>query len=76
MKVSRIIFRPLRTRMSTNATVALLLITGGALSAAPKVDFARDVQPILHSRCSACHSGQKPQANLSVLTRRALLRAA
>lgn len=53
--------------------VALLFISGGGLAAAPKVDFAREVQPILHSRCSSCHSGPKPQANLSVLTRTALL---
>jgi hypothetical protein len=53
--------------------LGLLFITGAALTAAPNVDFARDVQPILHARCAGCHSGEKPQANLSVLTRTALL---
>jgi Protein of unknown function (DUF1549)/Protein of unknown function (DUF1553)/Planctomycete cytochrome C len=53
---------------------ALLLVTWatGAM-AAGKVDFAREVQPILHSRCAGCHSGDKPQAKLSVLTRAGLL---
>lgn len=51
----------------------IALLTSGVLIAAPKVDFARDVQPILHARCAACHSGEKPQASLSVLTRAALI---
>src|SRR6476661_6372633 len=53
---------------------ALLLVAWvtGAI-AAGKVDFARDVEPILHSRCAGCHSGEKPQARFSVLTRAALL---
>src|SRR5437762_2689312 len=54
-------------------TCALIILLTSTLPAAPAVDFARDVQPLLHSRCAACHSGQKPQAGLSVLTRTALL---
>lgn len=45
-----------------------------SLTAAPKVDFARDVQPVLHAHCAGCHSGEKPQAGLSVLTRSGLLK--
>src|SRR3954452_16661858 len=55
-------------------TVAVML-AAGLLPAAPAVDFAREVQPILHSRCAGCHSGDKPQAGFSVLTRTALSRA-
>src|ERR1700738_4953666 len=54
-------------------TLLALFLACGILNAAPKVYFARDVQPILHSRCAACHSGDKPQAGLSVLTRAGLL---
>ena len=52
----------------------LAVVYATTLSAAPKVDFARDVQPILHARCAGCHSGDKPQAGLSVLTRDGLLK--
>ncbi|MEO8129403.1 MAG: DUF1549 domain-containing protein [Bryobacteraceae bacterium] len=50
-----------------------VLLTCSVLPAAPKVDFARDVQPMLHAHCAGCHSGEKPQAGLSVLTRAGLL---
>lgn len=33
---------------------------------ARRVDFARDVQPILVGHCTQCHSGEKPQAGLSL----------
>src|SRR5687767_7495665 len=54
----------------------LLLSCGMLLHGAGKVDFARDVQPILHTRCAGCHGGDKPQGGLSVLTRTALLKKA
>ncbi len=38
------------------------------------VDFARDVQPILHARCASCHGRDNPQGSLSVLTRADLLK--
>src|SRR3954466_16348134 len=56
------------------ASAVFVFIASGTLMAAPKVDFASEVEPILHSRCAGCHSGEKPQAGLSVLTRTALLR--
>src|SRR5882724_2007057 len=64
---------PNRMRDSCFISKTIVLLTCGVLTAAPKVDFARDVQPILHSRCASCHSGEKPQAGFSVLTRTALL---
>ena len=41
---------------------------------APEVDFARDVQGILHARCAQCHGASAPQAGLSVITRAGLLK--
>src|SRR5258708_14141299 len=37
-------------------------------SASP-VDFRRDVQPILESRCLKCHGGEKPKGKFSLGTR-------
>ena len=51
----------------------MLLAWAAGATLDSKVDFARDVQPILHSRCAGCHSGEKPQGKLSVYTRAALL---
>ena len=59
--------------VSAGARALLLVAWATGAMAAGNVDFARDVQPILHSRCAGCHSGEKPQARLSVLTRAALL---
>ncbi len=41
--------------------------------AAGPVDFARDIQPILASRCLDCHGSEKPKASLSLTSRRAAL---
>lgn len=57
-------------------TSFLFLSCGLLLQGSEKVDFARDVQPILHARCAGCHGGDKPQGGLSVLTRVALLHRA
>ena len=54
--------------------ILLPLFAAASALGAPKVDFARDVQPILHARCAGCHSGEKPQAELSVFTRAGLLK--
>ena len=47
-----------------------------AAAAAPSqnVDFARDVQPILQARCSACHMGDKREAGLWLHTRADILK--
>ncbi|MEO8130631.1 MAG: DUF1549 domain-containing protein [Bryobacteraceae bacterium] len=51
----------------------LILVTAGISAGAP-VDFARDVHPILVSKCSGCHNGDRGQAGLSVNTRAELLK--
>src|SRR4051794_15773852 len=56
------------------ATVGVLLGTSAILFAEPKVDFARDVQPILHARCSGCHGISQQQGSLSVMTRAAIIK--
>jgi hypothetical protein len=46
-----------------------------ALGQTPEaVDFLRDVQPVLTSRCLVCHSGDSPQAGLRLHTREEMLR--
>ena len=39
-----------------------------------KVDFLKEVQPILTAKCLACHSGDAPQAGLKVHTRDDLMK--
>lgn len=41
---------------------------------AQSVDYARQVQPILHSRCASCHGDKAPQGGLTVLTRAGMLK--
>lgn len=53
--------------------LACALISCLDIAAVAAADFARDVQPILHARCAACHGSASPQGNLSVLTRAGLL---
>lgn len=51
------------------------LLTGADEKAPPKkVDFARDVQPILKARCLECHNAERREAKLSVATRADLLK--
>ena len=40
-----------------------------------KVDFARDVQPILRARCESCHSGSNPAGGLDVSSFQALVKS-
>jgi len=57
------------------ALTALLLPLGGLSGGLvfgqtpPKVDFARDVQPILKAHCYQCHSGAQRQGGLALDTR-------
>ncbi|HEU0005648.1 MAG TPA: DUF1549 domain-containing protein [Terriglobia bacterium] len=41
---------------------------------AQSVDYARQVQPILHRRCAQCHGEEAPQGGLSLLTRAGMLK--
>jgi hypothetical protein len=55
-----------RSAHTRGAGLALLLLCPVLVAAAekPRVDFARDVLPILKSRCFACHDGRKHKADL------------
>ncbi|MCP5551591.1 MAG: PSD1 domain-containing protein, partial [Akkermansiaceae bacterium] len=49
---------------------ACLLSPSVVLRAAPeKLDFARDVQPLLAEHCAECHGGVKKKGGLSLVTR-------
>ncbi len=50
----------------------LLLASAAAITWA--ADFVNEIHPILASRCLACHSGGKPQANLDLTKRDAAAR--
>jgi len=61
----------LRTRRIAVQMLALLMLApplafgqGPASGARPKVDFARDVQPILAKRCFFCHGNDKSESGL------------
>lgn len=44
--------------------VAALVYGSGAARSADKVDFARDIQPILEKSCVECHGPEKPKGKL------------
>src|SRR2546425_1600340 len=52
------------------------LLTGVVVASAQsnKIDFAREVQPLLMAKCGSCHMGNEPQAGLSLHTRAAILK--
>jgi len=58
------------------ALLAVATVLAGADEKSPpkKVDFARDVQPILKARCLAWHNAERREAKLSVATRADLLK--
>jgi hypothetical protein len=53
-------------RLVTAASLALFL--GWSQDAAPKVDFAREVHPIIATHCLGCHSAEKRSGGLSLAT--------
>src|SRR5437899_1930058 len=52
----------------------LIVLSNAIIAFGGPVDFSRDVHPILVSRCSGCHNGEKGQGGLSVNTRAELLK--
>ncbi len=49
---------------------------GGVLLAGGpgKVDFRRDIEPILVKRCFQCHTGEKPEGDLNLMSREAAVK--
>ena len=65
--------------MRTGQPLAIVLnavaYASGSFAAEPsRVDFARDVQPILKGRCFSCHDGRKHKAGLRLDVRASALR--
>ena len=48
--------------------------TGLAISAETKVDFAKDIQPLLQNSCIKCHGPEKQKSKLRLDTREAALK--
>jgi hypothetical protein len=42
--------------------------------AEPKIDFARQIKPLLERSCAGCHGGEKPRAHFRVDGRDAILK--
>ena len=61
----------MRIGRSVAVCLSILLSSAGR---APAADFARDVQPILKSRCYSCHDGRKHKAGLRLDVRSSALR--
>ncbi len=61
-------------RLQRGCAWLLFFCTGAAASGADKVDFRKDVQPILQSRCMSCHGRGKLKGGLSLETRDAILK--
>src|SRR5688500_19303919 len=47
---------------------AMTAVARPAAQPSPRVDFARDVKPILQARCLECHSQDKRKGGLSLAT--------
>lgn len=50
------------------AAASVLILLGWSQNAAPTVDFARDVHPIIATHCLGCHSAEKRSGGLSLAT--------
>ena len=55
-----------RARWAAWLVAALPVATDGVSAAAAAIDFPRDVAPVLVRRCLECHSGERPEAGLSL----------
>jgi hypothetical protein len=60
--------------ISASLALALAGAATSAVGAAPPVDFQRDIQPLLASRCYDCHGSEKPKGGLQLTTRATALK--
>ena len=66
--------QPLSGKIGIFLCLVSLLCIDAIDAAAQSVDYARQVQPILHRRCAQCHGEESPQGGLSLLTRAGMLK--
>src|SRR5262249_54161471 len=59
--------QPMRACM-TPAAALWFLLAGGSLFAGERIDYLRDVKPILAARCYACHGAFEPRWGLRLDT--------
>src|SRR3569623_2630713 len=50
------------------AAASVLILLGWSQNAAPTVDYARDVHPIIATHCLGCHSAEKRSGGLTLAT--------
>lgn len=60
-------------RMTWGAIVVLLPAMLAAQTWKPRVDFQRDVKPLLQRRCVACHNDTNSASNLSLTSRQSVV---
>ena len=73
--LSGMLDRSFKRSSSDRLWILLYLLTlFGIDGNAQSVDYARQVQPILHRRCAQCHGEEAPQGGLSLLTRAGMLK--
>ena len=58
-----------RRHPSMHLVIAVLALSCDLKNAALAIDFAKDVAPILETRCVRCHSGEKSKGGLSLSTK-------
>ena len=58
----------MRVACSILAVLVTLAVPPPPVSADDSVSYRRHVWPILKRHCYACHSGEKPEGNLSLST--------
>lgn len=63
----------LTIRRSVAAALLVTWLAGSSSAAADRVDYARQVKPLLASRCLACHGALQQKGGLRVDTARALI---
>lgn len=60
-----------RTKASQKPTATA---AGAVAAGGPNVDFSREIYPVLERSCVKCHSGEKPKARFSIVSRDGLLK--
>ena len=71
--MSSILITPAQLAQSALLFVTVLTWRSVAIDAAEPIDFAREVAPLLETRCLRCHSAEKAKGGLSLSSKQGLL---